>query len=129
MFTDTRKQVQPGCQPHLPLGPRGQHHAAPRMCLGLQLLLSPWDLTPLQPPDQRSPHLSSAPGHPPGDAHPTTPDSRLWGSSLLPWSLFSAQPLPVSQELGGQRGPGPLLYRGSSTFSLHSRRTAHLQTA
>lgn len=57
--SQTRKQVQPGCQPHLPLGPRGQHHAAPRMCLGLQLPLSPWDLTPLQPPDQRSPRSSS----------------------------------------------------------------------
>lgn len=78
------------------------------MCLGLWLPLSPPDTTAspsrLTPSSNPQINLDSCPSSEPGQPHEDPlsrhPNSRVWSSPLLPWTLFSAQLLPVPLKLG-----------------------------
>ena len=69
---------------------------------------------------------SSEPGHPHEGSLSRHPDSRLWSSSSKPWILLSARLLPVPPQ-AGEKGPGPMLYPGPSTFHLSYQKTSHCE--
>ena len=97
------------------------------MCLGLQLPLNPLDTTAspsrLTPSSNPQISLDSCSSSEPGQRHEDPlsrhPNSRVWGSSLLPWTLFSAQLLPVTLKLGREgRDPSYTLGPPPSAFAI-----------
>lgn len=127
LFADTQGSPA-GILARSSLGPSDQHHIAEsRMCLGLRLPLSPPDTTasPSRLTPSSNPQLnldscsSSEPGQPREDPLSCHPNSRVWGSSLLPWTLSSAQLLPVPLKLGREgQDPSYTLGPPPSAFAI-----------